>query len=62
MAPCPRPLAGGIHDCDFHYALEVPPEGATSVFDLKESFAEKAGEAVQLRRHCWGCTAGAGSS
>jgi len=55
---------GSIHDCDFHYALELaqPDPRKNSVHALRTSFAELAHEPIQLASHCWGCVAGAGSS
>jgi radical SAM/Cys-rich protein len=54
---------GRIFDCDFNQMLEldaVPTEGRAHVSDFVEvGFASRR---IVTRRHCYGCTAGAGSS
>lgn len=63
---------GSLYDCDFNYALElgVPgfsklqgPDGPRkpSVFDI-ESFADLSDKRIATGKHCYGCTAGSGSS
>jgi len=53
---------GALHDCDFNQMLELPLGGRPrSVFDLG-SLAELEAEAIATGPHCFGCTAGAGSS
>ena len=53
---------GSLHDCDFNQMLEIPLGGrARSVFDV-ESLDGLAGEEIATAAHCFGCTAGAGSS
>jgi radical SAM/Cys-rich protein len=53
---------GSLYDCDFNQMLELPLGGRRrTVFDL-ESFDEVAGERIATGSHCFGCTAGAGSS
>ena len=58
---------GSIWDCDFNQALELaPPESAPTeprrtIFDL-DDLAELDGEDITTAAHCFGCTAGAGSS
>jgi len=53
---------GALHDCDFNQLLEIPLAGrARSVFDV-DSLAELAGLPIATGPHCFGCTAGAGSS
>ncbi|HMI91874.1 MAG TPA: arsenosugar biosynthesis radical SAM (seleno)protein ArsS [Polyangiales bacterium] len=56
---------GQLHDCDFNQMLELPlstPDGpARSVWDLA-SLDELCGAPIATRGHCFGCTAGAGSS
>ena len=51
---------GKVYDCDFNQALGLPIEGGQTIFD----FAEHAPEArhIVFANHCYGCTAGAGSS
>ena len=53
---------GSLHDCDFNQMLAMPLGGRPrTVFDL-ESRDGLAGEPIVTDRHCFGCTAGAGSS
>ena len=53
---------GQLFDCDFNQALELPlGAGSRTIWDL-ESFAELEGTPVATASHCFGCTAGAGSS
>jgi radical SAM/Cys-rich protein len=55
---------GSLHDCDFHQMDEIPllrekrPQTLWSI----DSFDELACTSIQTARHCYGCTAGAGSS
>lgn len=49
---------GRVFDCDFNQMLELPVSGGVHVRDLS---AERLGPPV-TERHCFGCTAGAGSS
>ena len=54
---------GTIYDCDFNQMLELPsagPNGAMNVRDLDVGMLE--GRRIVTGRHCFGCTAGAGSS
>lgn len=51
---------GRLYDCDFNNALGLgAQEGAAHVRDLDDDFA---GRRVRTGVHCFGCTAGAGSS
>jgi len=57
---------GRLYDCDFNQMLDVPLAAgdevcARTVWDL-DSPAELAGRAVATGSHCFGCSAGAGSS
>ena len=53
---------GRLHDCDFNLMLEIPLGGkARSVWDLEDTDALED-EPVATDSHCFGCTAGAGSS
>jgi radical SAM/Cys-rich protein len=53
---------GSLHDCDFNQMLAMPLGGRPrTVFDL-ETLDGLAGEPIVTDRHCFGCTAGAGSS
>ena len=53
---------GTLYDCDFNQMLDMPmPEGCRTLWDL-ESFQDLSGEPVDVADHCYGCTAGCGSS
>ena len=57
---------GALYDCDFNQMLQLPARaghvsGPLSVFEI-ESLDELFGERIATGRHCFGCTAGAGSS
>jgi radical SAM/Cys-rich protein len=53
---------GQLHDCDFNQMLKLPlGAGARSIWEI-DSFAELEGAQIATARHCFGCTAGAGSS
>ena len=57
---------GSLYDCDFNQALALPLQaGATattrSIYDV-ENLDELTGAAVNTGNHCFGCTAGMGSS
>jgi len=53
---------GRIYDCDFNQALELDPPGPPrTIFDI-ESLDAFDGRAIATASHCFGCTAGAGSS
>jgi MoaA/NifB/PqqE/SkfB family radical SAM enzyme len=53
---------GTIYDCDFNQMLEMPlGAGPRSIWEIA-SFDEIEGRAVGTASHCFGCTAGNGSS
>jgi len=53
---------GVLYDCDFNQMLEIGLHaGHQTVFDI-ESFGQFAEQRVATASHCFGCTAGAGSS
>ncbi len=56
---------GSLYDCDFNQMLEIPLAGGRlgprTVFDLA-SLDELAGAPIATASHCFGCTAGTGSS
>jgi radical SAM/Cys-rich protein len=53
---------GRLYDCDFNQALGLPMTGRhATLFDLDDPGA-LAGDAIATGEHCFGCTAGAGSS
>ena len=51
---------GTLHDCDFNYALGLPAAGRMSIHDFDP--AKWLARKVVVADHCFGCTAGAGSS
>lgn len=53
---------GYIYDCDFNQMLELPvrPENARHVSDV--SLESLLNREIIVNQHCYGCTAGAGSS
>ena len=58
---------GRIHDCDFNQMLDIdarrdPRSSVGLSIDDIESFDELAGTPVTTGAHCFGCTAGRGSS
>jgi len=63
---CRRTLSvgwdGRLFDCDFNQASEIDlPRRARTVWAI-DSLAELAGAPIAFSDHCFGCTAGAGSS
>ncbi len=53
---------GRIYDCDFNQMLEIPlGAGPRSIWELGD-LEELAAAPVATEAHCFGCTAGAGSS
>ncbi len=53
---------GQIYDCDFNQMLEIPlGRKKRTVWEI-DSFDEFRDEAIAFEDHCYGCTAGAGSS
>lgn len=53
---------GSIYDCDFNQALGLHPPGERrSIYDV-EDLKVFDGDAITTAEHCFGCTAGAGSS
>jgi radical SAM/Cys-rich protein len=55
---------GKLYDCDFNQMLDMEleqPGSATTVWDV-ENFTGWAGRRIYTGGHCYGCTAGAGSS
>jgi radical SAM/Cys-rich protein len=53
---------GQLYDCDFNQALALPLAGRrTSLFEIEEVEA-LSGRPIATGTHCFGCTAGAGSS
>ncbi len=52
---------GKIYDCDFNQMLEIQTPNMPAIWDI-ESFEALADAPIATARHCFGCTAGAGSS
>ena len=54
---------GKIYDCDFNQMLELPVAGRpnTTVWEI-DSFDAYVNQTISVADHCYGCTAGAGSS
>jgi hypothetical protein len=57
---------GRLYDCDFNQMLDMPigaaaATGARTVWDI-DAPETLAGRRIATDRHCFGCTAGAGSS
>ena len=52
---------GKIYDCDFNQMLEIETPSNQTIWDISslESFVDQK---ISLADHCFGCTAGAGSS
>jgi radical SAM/Cys-rich protein len=54
---------GELFDCDFNQVLDLPlAEGRRTLWDVECLDDELEGERVATATHCFGCTAGAGSS
>ncbi len=53
---------GELFDCDFNQALDLPAGAKRrTIFEI-DALAALAGDAIATGSHCFGCTAGAGSS
>lgn len=51
---------GRVYDCDFNQMLDMSAEGVAHIDDFTpESFAART---IRTANHCYGCTAGSGSS
>lgn len=53
---------GRVYDCDFNQMLEIPLGGEQQRYLWDISVNDVAGQSIATNRHCFGCTAGAGSS
>ncbi len=53
---------GKVYDCDFNQMLELPLADKKDIFLWQISSAELLKQKIATRYHCFGCTAGAGSS
>lgn len=52
---------GKIYDCDFNQMLDLETPGGKNIWEI-DSFSELANSRIATDSHCFGCTAGAGSS
>ncbi|MGE0172107.1 MAG: arsenosugar biosynthesis radical SAM (seleno)protein ArsS [Oligoflexales bacterium] len=52
---------GKVYDCDFNQMLDMPVASGKTIWDTG-SLLELAQSDIKLADHCYGCTAGAGSS
>jgi radical SAM/Cys-rich protein len=52
---------GKLYDCDFNQMLELEMPGIRTIWDI-HSFSGLAGRRIATGSHCFGCTAGSGSS
>ena len=57
---------GQLYDCDFNQMLDIPlgasgSTGASTIWDI-DAFDRLTGTRIATGQHCYGCTAGAGSS
>lgn len=53
---------GFLYDCDFNQALDLPLRcGRTSIWQI-DDFSQAENQPISTGDHCYGCTAGAGSS
>jgi len=52
---------GKIYDCDFNQMLDLETPGRKNIWEI-DSFSELANSGIATDSHCFGCTAGAGSS
>ena len=53
---------GRLHDCDFNQMLDIPVASDSPRHIRDFDLAAIASRAIQTNRHCFGCTAGTGSS
>ncbi len=53
---------GRLYDCDFNQMLELPIDAPSTPTIHDVDFAKIATRTIQTGRHCYGCTAAAGSS
>lgn len=52
---------GKVYDCDFNQMLDLEAPDVKTIWDFS-SFAEFENRPIATSRHCFGCTAGCGSS
>ncbi len=51
---------GRLYDCDFNQMLDLPAAGVSHIADFDA--AQLMARSIKLGQHCYGCTAGSGSS
>ena len=51
---------GNVYDCDFNQMLEIGISGTKK--NIKDIINVDKGHKISVGEHCYGCTAGAGSS
>jgi radical SAM/Cys-rich protein len=52
---------GKIYDCDFNQMLDLETPGGKNIWEI-DTFSELSHNHIATDSHCFGCTAGAGSS
>ena len=52
---------GQLYDCDFNQMLDMPMAGRPTLWTI-DNLAELQTQPITFANHCYGCTAGAGSS
>lgn len=52
---------GKVYDCDFNQMLEMPAPSRKTIWDV-QNLDQFSDHPIALADHCYGCTAGAGSS
>ena len=53
---------GQVYDCDFNQMLEIPLSGDKPQYLWELDYESLEGRRIATNRHCFGCTAGSGSS
>lgn len=51
---------GNLYDCDFNQMLDIPVESKHTIFDF--NLGTLKNRRISTENHCYGCTAGSGSS
>lgn len=53
---------GQVYDCDFNQMLDIPFAGGDNTYLWDLAIDKISGKSIATNRHCFGCTAGSGSS
>ena len=53
---------GYLYDCDFNQMLDLPLDDGRRLHIAELTAGELKGRPILVGEHCWGCTAGQGSS